>query len=705
MFANGMSGEGVTKDSVKAENLQAQMPVVTSRYDGGVAYFEMRDIATFRLSADFGAALLQLLGDAQQDPSIDVICLKICGAKRFDMFGAADAQAARSVPSASSLSDICSAIEQSAKPVVATLVGQVFDFGLALALAAHSRVCDVKMQLGSLDLTLGLVPTGGITQRLPRRVGASSALNIMLSQKMLTAIQAQALGICDAVFEVRHQNTLADFCEKSRQKNPKQLRSRDARDGLVDAAAFMDVVTRRRKRLQSHPVAASRLIIDCVEAALLLPSEAGLMREDIARKDTCESPQSLALTHVVEEKARLEAASCAAILPQRPITKIGIFGTTHMAISIAKCALDHGFEVTFIDTDANQAAVAQSKITRAYEQAELVGHLSTAEKRRILAGFSGARNVEACVACDLVIEATSLAKAQRARLLSRIEAVVPNDTVLATIADHGHAEMASALSYPARFVGLHFLAPVSKVDVVELAQHIETSPDVIGAVRVALWKMRKIAVDVVARDGLVANVIEREAWRAVETLLLMGVRPSQIDRAMENYGLPTGPCAHMDTIGLSFFSGPVTKALCAAGRVGRGGTGGFYDYVLTQEGPKRADDRAAVAVIATLTSDGGRDEAMSDAEICERIVLAQANAGVRVLQEGVIASAADIDVLMVQGKNFPQWRGGPMWAAHVVGPMVAVNKLNKYAMDAQNIWAPTSYWSDLTKAGIFGISE
>ncbi len=172
---------------------------------------------------------------------------------------------------------------------------------------------------------------------------------------------------------------------------------------------------------------------------------------------------------------------------------------------------------------------------------------------------------------------------------------------------------------------------------------------------------------------------------------------------MENYGLPTGPCAHMDAIGLSFFSGPVAKALCAAGRVGQGGTGGFYDYVLTQEGPKRAHDRAAVAVIATLTSDGGRGEAMSDAEICERIVLAQANAGVRALQEGAIASAGDIDVLMVQGKNFPQWRGGPMWAAHVLGPMVAVNKLNKHATDAQNIWAPTSYWDVLVKGSVFDI--
>lgn len=681
---------------------QTQSPRVDTRRDGGVAYIVFANPPGNRLTHDVRRSLLSSLQIAQDDPDVEVICLRgqgvgFCSGLDIAELSQPEAGALDAAPN---LEDLCHAIEDCTKPVVAVLHGAVFEAGLAIALAAHYRICGPKARIGAPDITFGLVPGGGMTQRLPRLTGAAIALELMLSGKSVRGQQAKQLGLCDEVMDLRSLRGVAAYCNQLIEQGAKPRRTCDSDVGLKDGAAFMAEVGQHRARVAGAPLKASKLIVDCVEAALLLPFESGLFREEAARQEMLAGEQARAIRHAVYAERRAGRPMDIDLSAARTVSTIGIAGVANMALAIAMCALDRGFKVIVFGSDANQVALAQGKIARSYEKAAQQGQMTPALRDERLANFTGASALQSLTQCDLVIDATSGSIERRAQILSRIEEFVSRDTVLATISDRGFTQIAQDLSHPDRFLGLHFFAPAQVVRVVEVARTEGLSPAALATAHAAVSKMGKVPVCVPARDGLIANTLQAAAWNAVDVLLLMGLRPSKIDRAMEAYGMPMGPCTTMDALGLQHFSGVATTTLNASGREGRGGNGGFYDYILTDKGPQRQDDHKATALIDALRQDAGINRVqMSDAEICDRIVLAQANAGARALQDGDAQRPVDIDAIMLLGTGFPRWRGGPMLAADVMRPLVVQKKLHAFALEAPDIWEPAPIWAELIKNG------
>ena len=298
------------------------------------------------------------------------------------------------------LPDLCRRIEGFAKPVVAAMHGVALGGGLELGLASHARVGMVGLRLGLPEVKLGLLPGAGGTQRLPRLIGAEAALQMMLSGQPITADEALELGVLDMVVpdaEALLANALALAAA------PLGARPDGMRDPVRYTAA---VLSARREAAKSGSTAQAR-IVDCVEAALLLPLEQGLTFERAAFDDLRISPEAAALRYMFLAERRADhlpmgydAAAAVAV------KHLGIWGAGAAAVGLTGAALRAGLQVTLCDPSKEALVAALEAVGLAQEAAVSAGRLSVdardADWARLIPavdpmGFAG---VEAVILTD-----------------------------------------------------------------------------------------------------------------------------------------------------------------------------------------------------------------------------------------------------------------------------------------------------------------
>ena len=294
------------------------------------------------------------------------------------------------------LPDLCRRIEGFAKPVIAAMHGVALGGGLELGLAARARVGMLGLRLGLPEVNLGLLPGAGGTQRLPRLIGAAAALQIMLGGKPMTAEEALELGLLDAVMDDRDALMAAAMEQAAAPPGTRP-------NGLRDPARYTAAVLAARKDAAKSGVAAQVRIVDCVEAALLLPLDQGLIFERAAFDDLRASPEAAALRYIFLAERRADHppvgydASAAT-----PVSHLGIWGAGAAAVGLAGAALKAGLKVTLCDPSREALVAALEAVGLAQEAAVAAGQLTPAARdddwaRLIPAldpmGFSGAEAV------------------------------------------------------------------------------------------------------------------------------------------------------------------------------------------------------------------------------------------------------------------------------------------------------------------------
>ncbi|SEN87883.1 3-hydroxyacyl-CoA dehydrogenase [Pseudorhodobacter antarcticus] len=248
------------------------------------------------------------------------------------------------------LSDLCDVIEASAKPVIAGLHGTALGGGLELALAAHGRVALADARVGLPEVGLGILPGAGGTQRLPRLIGAEQALRLMISGKVIPAVEGLALGLLDNVVE---QNLEAAAIAMALHMTAagRPVPTRDRRDGMRDPKAYFAAVATARRAQADGPLPGPKRIIDCVEAAYLLPFDQGLAFERAAFDGLVMSPQAVALRHVffAERRAgRMPGAKAKANL----VAQVSVLGSGPDAVMLTRGLLRAGYNVALVDRNA-----------------------------------------------------------------------------------------------------------------------------------------------------------------------------------------------------------------------------------------------------------------------------------------------------------------------------------------------------------------
>lgn len=425
---------------------------------------------------------------ALDDPAVRSVV--ICAEGRTFPAGADIAEFGQP-PQPPALSEVLDLIEGSPKPVVAALHGSALGGGLELALAAHARVALADARLGLPEVNLGILPGAGGTQRLPRLIGAEQALRLMLTGRPVPAAEALALGILDQVVD----SGLIEAALALAGAMPGPRPTRDRRDGIRDGRAYVAAVAQGRVQVAGSVLPAPPRIVDCVEAALLLPFEQGLAFERAAFSDLVMSPEAVALRAAFfadRRAARMPGAEARA----RPVRAPLILGTGPQGADLARALLAAGYRVTLAGADQPALVAGLEAVAEAQEQAVAEGRLTPAARdadwARLMPALADDPPVDGAPADFLVLADGHAASGADLPALARArEAAAP----VVTLGRYGRsgAQGVGLTLYPGRRLA-------------EVLVGEATAPEAIATVLSVLKRLDRVAVQARGR-GIVAPVV------------------------------------------------------------------------------------------------------------------------------------------------------------------------------------------------------
>lgn len=650
------------------------MSVVRLERFGRVAVIRVDNPPVNAISAAVRQGILAALGEAEGDGGITAIVLAAAG--RTFMAGA-DITEFGKPPAPPSLPELVEALEASAKPVVAALHGTALGGGLELALGCHYRVAASTARLGLPEVTLGLIPGAGGTQRLPRLVGVGKALDIIVSGKPIGAREALESGMIDALADGDPLEAALAFAGQT--DGPRRLSQMPVpTEGAApeDFAAFRESMKKRTRGFT-----APERAIRAIEAAVALPCAEGVKRERELFMECLADPQSAALRHAFfAERATARVPGIDKTTPRREIASIGVIGGGTMGAGIALACLAAGFPVTVLEQTAEAEAAARARMSGAIDAALAKGRIDAAMHAAQLGRMATARDIAALGGADLVIEAVFERMDIKQEVFRNLDAVAKPGAILATNTSYLDINaIAGVTSRPQDVLGLHFFSPANIMKLLEIVRTGSTAPEVLASALDMAKRLGKTAVVAGVCRGFIGNRMLQGYAREAGLLLLDGASPSEVDRAMTDFGFAMGPFAVSDLAGIDIgwllrkdspaesfdpLAFRVHDRLVEAGRKGQKTGAGFYDYA-----SGRAEPSAAVeAIIREEAAKAGiARRAVGAAEIVERCLLPLINEGAGILEEGIASRASDIDVVWLAGYGFPRWRGGPMYHADQLG--------------------------------------
>lgn len=608
---------------------------------------------------------------------------------------------------------VIAAIEQCSKPVVAALHGAALGGGLELALGCDARIAQVGTVLGLPEVTLGIIPGAGGTQRFPRRTGLLRAIPLICQGERFTATQALALNLVDAVVDAV-VDTSADATEDdprtylcaqavlhARALHGRKQRIRDeavpAEDAAQIAAAEKDAL--RRGKNQPAVVAALASLQDSAR----LPFDEALARERTAFEALRLSPQALALRHLffAERQATRppEHWAQATQATRRPLRTLAVIGAGTMGTGIAIAALGAGMDVILLEQSAQALQAGLMRVSSHYQSRVDAGKLSAAHASVAQARLLGTCHWPDIERADVVVEAVFEDLAIKQEVFRQIDQYARLGAVLATNTSYLDVDaIARVTKRPQDVLGLHFFSPAHVMKLLEVVQGSDTANDVLASGLKLGQRLGKLPVLCRNAFGFIGNRIYNAYRRQCEFMLEEGAWPEDVDRAMQDFGMAMGPFAVADLSGLDI-AWRMRKAqaatrdpreryvdildrLCEQGRLGRKSGAGYYTYA--KEGAQASKAHVSDEIVRSLITDasarrGIKRQELSSQSIQRRALLAMVNEAALLLEQGVALRSGDIDVVLAHGYGFPRWEGGPVFWARQQDPSALGEELEALA--------------------------
>ncbi len=679
----------------------------------GIAILTVDNPPVNPLSDGVRTGLFESLVKAEEDSS--VIGVVLTGNGRAFIAGADISEFGGNVEGIS-LNEVFNKLEYCSKPVVAAINGIALGGGLETALCCNYRIADKKAFVGLPEVNLGLLPGGGGTQRLPRLVGPSEALKMMLSGGHVPAKKALDMGIVDKISENVVEDSMAFIKEmadsvenhpKVREKNEKMIEARGDDKVLVEAQAL----AAKTRKGQFAP----GQIIKCVESAINLDDfDEGLKKEGEYFLECLLHPQREAMIHMFfGERAASKIADVPKDTKVMDIKKAGIIGSGTMGGGIAMCFANAGIPVHIIDQDQDNLTRGISVIEKNYDFMVGRGKLTQEQKDLVFGLVSSSLDYKDVSDCDIVIEAVYENLELKHEIFKSLDEHVKEDAILASNTSGLDIDsIASVTKRPEKVVGTHFFSPANIMRLLEVVRGDQTSNETLATIMAIGKKLKKAAVVSLNAPGFIGNRMLFGYTAQANMLLLEGALPHQIDQALESFGLNMGPFRMMDLVGLDLgwrarklggkespLHAKIGDELCEQNRYGQKNGAGYYNYSEGSRAPNPAPENEPT--YEKISEENGftrRD--ISDEEIVDRCILALINEGSDILSEGVAQRAADIDVVYINGYGFPIWRGGPMHHANAMGLDVVIEKLNKYReITGNDVYKPSEMLLKLAENG------
>ncbi|HEY2256299.1 MAG TPA: 3-hydroxyacyl-CoA dehydrogenase NAD-binding domain-containing protein, partial [Variovorax sp.] len=641
-----------------APTSSATDPVRWQRQDG-VLVVTVDNPPVNALGVDVRRGLATAMAAADADSAVSAVL--IVGAGRNFIAGA-DIREFGKTPQPPSLPEVCRAIEDCAKPVLAAIHGAALGGGLEVALSAHYRLALPSAKLGLPEVTLGLLPGSGGTQRGPRLIGAKAALELMLSGRHVGAKEALALGLVDRLGE--GTEPLAEGLAYARELVATRAPVRRTREaqGLADAAASRAALDAARADTakKSRGLFSPMKIIDATEGALSLPFDEGMALERKLFLQCIDSPQRAGLIHAFfAEREVLKAPETRAAKP-RPLASAGIVGGGTMGAGIAVAMLDAGMPVTMIERDEPSLARGRGHVERVYDGLIQKGRMTAEAKAAVMARFSGSTSYDALAPVDIVVEAVFEDMAVKKAVFAELDRVCKPGAVLATNTSYLDIdEIAASISRPGDVVGLHFFSPANIMKLLEIVVPAKVSADVVATGFELAKKLKKVPVRAGVCDGFIGNRILAVYRQAADHMMEDGASPYQIDQAVRDFGYPMGPFQVSDLAGgdigwatrkrKAATRDPkaryvqVADRICERGWFGQKTQRGYYLYPAGAR--TGVEDPEVLAIIdAERQRAGITPRSFSNEEIMRRYMAAMINEGANVVHQRIALRPLDVDV-------------------------------------------------------------
>jgi 3-hydroxyacyl-CoA dehydrogenase len=681
---------------------------------GPIALLSIDNPPVNPLSSGVRQGLFDNVGKALADDNIKAMV--VTGKNRAFIAGADISEFGAAATEGADLNSVLSMMEGSTKPIVAALNGTAFGGGLEVALCCDYRVANVKAPVGLPEVKLGLLPGAGGTQRLPRLIGAEAGVAAILSGDPIFAPKALELGIVDEVTEGDvveaafgfAEKLIADGCPTRKIRDLTDVIEKDRGKPEIFAKARAGVMKTRRNQF------APEMIIQCVEAAVDAENFDDGMAVERDRFMQCMShPQRAALIHVFfGERAAAKIPDVPADTELVKVNKASIVGSGTMGGGIAMNFANAGIPVTVYDNDAENLARGMKVIAGNYARTVSRGRLSQAKMDECMALITATENFDDLGNADMVIEAVYENIDLKKDIFARLDKIMPAGAILATNTSGLDVDqIADATSRPESVVGLHFFSPANVMRLLEVVRGAKSSHKTLATAMAMGKTLGKVAVMAGNCPGFIGNRMIAGYSRQAQLMLLEGAMPAQIDKVIYDFGMPMGPFAMADMVGLDLgwrarkmaggsndVTARIPDALCELDRYGQKNGKGYYSY---NEGDRTPlPDPVAEEVIRKVCEELNLEtKEFSDEEILKRCIYPLINIGANILEDGMALRPSDIDTVYLNGYGFPSYTGGPMWYADEVGLDNILKDLETFHAELGDFWEPSPLIRRLVSEG------
>ncbi|HUH56869.1 MAG TPA: 3-hydroxyacyl-CoA dehydrogenase NAD-binding domain-containing protein [Rhodanobacter sp.] len=573
-------------------------------------------------------------------------------------------------------------------PTVAAVHGACMGGGTELILACRQRIAvdDEKTRIALPEVQLGIHPGWGGTARLPRLIGATDALPLMLTGKPLSARRALNLGVVDRLASAGE--LLAEARHMVRRPSPRPLarRAKAWASNLWPVRQILAPMVLKQtaaKVRKEHYPAPFALIDVWKRGGPDIRQRLKLEARSVAKLAETPTAQNLIRLFFLSERLKNQGAGV-----EHGIERVHVVGAGVMGGDIAAWAALKGFQVTLQDREMKYVQPALDRARALYEKKLKTPEKVAAAAQRLRADVEGSGVAQADLAIEAIYEN---ADAKRA-LYATMESQFQSDEILASnTSSIPLNELREGLTAPQRFLGLHFFNPVAQMPLVEVVRHDQLDP-VIEKRALAFCKaIGKLPVAVKGTPGFLVNRILMPYLLESMRMYAEGVPGPVLDREAKKFGMPMGPIELADTVGLD---------VCAS-------VGKELAPFLGLELPPGLDDRLGAGKRGKKDGQGlyvwqdGKPQKpevdpdyITPPDLQERMILPMVNEAIACLDEGVVDDADLLDAGVIFGTGFAPFRGGPIQYARSEGVDKLKQKLEQLAQRHGERFMPKKGWDN-----------
>ncbi|HGS5505129.1 TPA: fatty acid oxidation complex subunit alpha FadB [Vibrio parahaemolyticus] len=568
-------------------------------------------------------------------------------------------------------------------PTISVLKGHTLGGGCECVLATDMRIGDKTTSIGLPETKLGIMPGFGGCVRLPRVIGADSAMEIITQGKACRANEALKIGLLDAVVETDalYESALQTLTSAINEKIDWQARRKQKTSPLTlskleSMMSFTMAKGLVAQKAGPHYPAPMTAVITIEEGARFARNEA----LDIERKyfvKLAKSEEAKALVGLFLNDQYIKGiAKKAAKSASKDTERAAVLGAGIMGGGIAYQSALKGVPVLMKDIAQPSLDLGMTEASKLLNKRLAQGRIDGFKMAGILASITPSLHYAGIENSDVIVEAVVENPKVKAAVLSEVESHVGEDTVITSNTSTIPINLlAQSLKRPENFCGMHFFNPVHRMPLVEIIRGEKTSDETINRVVAYAAKMGKSPIVVNDCPGFFVNRVLFPYFGGFSMLLRDGADFTKVDKVMERkFGWPMGPAYLLDVVGID--TAHHAQAVMAEGfpeRMGKQGRdaidalfevnkygqkngNGFYSYTIDKKGkPKKTFTEDILPVLADVCAD---KQEFDEQTIIQRMMIPMINEVVLCLQEGIIATPQEADMALVYGLGFPPFRGG-----------------------------------------------